>query len=527
MGDLKINRNKGELTPEEVEKGKNFERVLSDYAARQTPFYKTTKFYLSVAVTGGLIAIGTMLMLNDGGGELTKTTTPFIDPMIPGLSVNDTNYTVDAASGAKLDYFNGSQIEIPEGAFLDKNGQPVTGKVEIRYREYHDPGDIVIAGIPMTYDSAGERRHFESAGMFEIVAMKDGEPLKISPSRPIKVRMVSHTDEPKFNVYYLDTAKKNWEYIRKDKAELLAVEQDSGLSKTDSLALAALATEPMKPQKANPKRPSFNIAVNPAEFPELALYEGILFEVDVDKTPYDPALSKITWEDAQISRLMNTNTYEVRFTKGNQTEVFVTYAVVNGKDFATAMKQYDDRYKAYKETLKMRKALESDKQAKLEKQLVKMDSDRIARNLQALQQAMANRRNFNTTSEDVVFRVFIIDKFGIWNSDCPSSLPQGVELAVRLQNAANNNPLVAKHIYLVEKSRNAIFTYYDYSLANFKYNPDAENLLWCITGDNKIAVLQPDEFDRIDTTKKEVVLKLKVTDKKFESTGEAKAFLNI
>lgn len=525
MGDLKINRNKEKLTPEDVEKGKNFERVLTDYAARQTPFYKTTKFYLSVAVTGGIVAIGTMLLLNSGN-EPVKAQTPFIDP-IPGLHINDTIFHVDGANASTLEYFNGSQIEIPEGAFLDRNGNPVTGKVDIFYREFHDPGDIILAGIPMTYDSAGERRHFESAGMFEIVATKDGQPLTISPSRPVKVRMVSHTDEDKFNVYYLDTAKKNWEYLRKDKAELLSVKKDSSLSKTDSLALAALSTEPLKPKKADPKRPSFNIEVDPAEFPELALYEGILFEVDVDRTPYDSRLSKMDWDDAQIVRETGKKTYLITFSNGNESHTFATYAVVGGKDFAAVMKQYDDRYKAYQETRKLRETMEKNKQAKLEKQLKKMDSDRIARNLQALQQAMANRRNFNTTSEDIVFRVFIIEKFGIWNSDCPSSLPQGVELMVKLQNSATGNPIVAKHIYLVEKGRNAIFTYYDYSLASFRYNPDEENLLWCITGDNKIAVMKPDEFTRIDTTKKEAAFKLHVTDKQFTNTAEAKAFLNI
>lgn len=524
MGDLKINRNRPKLTPEEEAKGKDFGKVLSGYTAGQVPFYKTTKFYLSVAVTGGLIAVGSMLLTNSND-PVAESVRPFIDPVMQ--HVNDTTFTVDAAEGGKRDYFNGSYMEIPEGAFLDKNGQPVTGNVEIRYREFHDPADIMLAGIPMTYDSAGERRHFESAGMFELTAWKGSEPLRVNPAQPIKVHMVSHTDDDKFNVYYLDTAKKNWEYLKKDKAELLGVTQDSSVNPVDPKALAALLTEPVKPGKANLKHPLFNIDVDPSEFPELALYKGILFEVDEKKTPYDPELRKVVWEDADIQKSSKDNSYLVTFRKDNETHSFVTYVVVKEGDYAAAMKQYNDRHAAYQEAKKLRKLQEKGKEEKLAKELKKMDSERIARNLQALQQAMANRSNYRQTSEDVVFRVFIVEKFGIWNSDYPCALPQGMELAVVLKNGATGNDIKAAHIYLVEKSRNAIFTYYDRDLARFRYNPNAENLLWCVTGDNRIAVLKPDEFEQIDTTKKEVVLKLQVTDKQFTNTNEAKAFLNI
>lgn len=529
MGDLKTNRNRKKLTPEDAEKGKNFQQVLTGYAAKQNPFYKTTKFYLSVVAVGVVIAVGTVLVVNNNTPTPLADTSeqrPFIDPAVQGLHINDTTFALDAANGGHFDYFNGSQIDVPEGAFLDKNGKPVTGKVELHYREFHDPADIMLAGIPMTYDSAGQRRHFESAGMIELTAWKDGQPLEVNPAMPIRVNMVSHTDEDKFNVYYLDTAKKNWEYIKHDEAKIMAIKSDSAQHAVDSLVANALGTEPLKPKKADPKHPSFNIDVDPAEFPELALYKGVHFEVDENKTPYDPALKNVQWEDAAIVKNPDKS-YSVTFTKDNESHTFVTHVVFDAPDYAAAMKQYESRYAAYKQAQKLRKATESGKQAKLEKELKKMDSDRIAANLAALQQAMANRSNYTSTSEDVVYRVFIIEKFGIWNSDYPCALPNGVELSIKLKNGATDNDISAAHIYLVEKSRNAIFTYYASDLPRFRYNPNAENLLWCVTGDNRIAVFKPDEFERIDTTKKEVTLKLHVTDKKFTSTAEAKAFLNI
>lgn len=45
--------------------------------------------------------------------------------------------------------------------------------VKITYREFADPIDFFVSGIPMEYDSAGRKYNFESSGMCEINAYKD------------------------------------------------------------------------------------------------------------------------------------------------------------------------------------------------------------------------------------------------------------------------------------------------------------------------------------------------------------------
>jgi hypothetical protein len=98
----------------------------------------------------------------------------------------------------------GSLITIPKNAFIDSLGNEVTGKVNLSYREFHHPAEIILSRIPMTYDSAGTRYHFESAGMFEIDAKQNGKKLRIAAGKSIAVNLASlDTAQTKFNQYYM------------------------------------------------------------------------------------------------------------------------------------------------------------------------------------------------------------------------------------------------------------------------------------------------------------------------------------
>jgi hypothetical protein len=101
----------------------------------------------------------------------------FIKPPIKGADVPFKEWTVDAAKGDTVYYPTGSIILFPPNSFVDKNGNVITGNVEVKYREFTKPIDFFLSGIPMNYDSAGVQYTFESAGMCEILAYKDGAPV--------------------------------------------------------------------------------------------------------------------------------------------------------------------------------------------------------------------------------------------------------------------------------------------------------------------------------------------------------------
>src|SRR5665213_2968111 len=262
MDKYKINRKREPLTDADVKKGQNFDAFMKTYSSSQKPFYKTSTFKLSVITFGIVIAVGTYFVMNSDQKN-QATISSFIDAPLAGINIPDTTFKMNANVESTFFYSTGSEIRVPQNAFLDSAGNVVKGNVEIRYREFHDPAEIFIAGIPMTYDSAGTRFNFESAGMLEITAWQNGKLLKANPAQPIKVDMASDNESAKFNVYYLDTLKKNWNFIAKDDAEIVEFISDSPDSyreKKDSVnKFAANISAPIPPRKAEKEKPSFVI----------------------------------------------------------------------------------------------------------------------------------------------------------------------------------------------------------------------------------------------------------------------------
>src|SRR5690242_3550896 len=54
-----------------------------------------------------------------------------------------------AENGLAYHHSTGTNIQIPANALVDKDGFPVTGDVQLLYREFHHAEDILLSGIPM------------------------------------------------------------------------------------------------------------------------------------------------------------------------------------------------------------------------------------------------------------------------------------------------------------------------------------------------------------------------------------------
>lgn len=80
-----------------------------------------------------------------------------------------------------------SLIYVSPNSMQTSTGKKVKGKVEIRYREYRNLGDMVFSKIPMIYKEDSLEYYFSSAGMFEIRAYQDGKEIFMIPESPIVV----------------------------------------------------------------------------------------------------------------------------------------------------------------------------------------------------------------------------------------------------------------------------------------------------------------------------------------------------
>lgn len=136
---------------------------------------------------------------------------PLVKAPIPGLDVRKNVYETNAASGGMIEYPSGTKIMIPANAFVDVNGKSITGNVTIDYREFRDQVDILVSGIPMKYDSAGQVGDFESAGMFEMNASVNGQEVFLAPGKNITMDFAVVDTASSFNFYELDK-EKGWVY---------------------------------------------------------------------------------------------------------------------------------------------------------------------------------------------------------------------------------------------------------------------------------------------------------------------------
>lgn len=137
---------------------------------------------------------------------------PLVKPPVAGLDVYPDVYSYSAMTGTTIEYGSGTKISIPANAFEDANGSPVAGNVDITYREFRDPVDIMLSGIPMKYDSGGVVGDFESAGMFEINASQNGNEVYLKEGQNVAVDFAVVDTASTFNFYRLDE-QNGWQYL--------------------------------------------------------------------------------------------------------------------------------------------------------------------------------------------------------------------------------------------------------------------------------------------------------------------------
>ena len=468
-----------------------------------------------------------------------KLNKAFIAPPISKLNVPYTSYKVKAEQGATIKHKSNSKIIIPKKAFVDKQGQDIVGEVEIKYREFHDQADIIASGIPMTYDSAGIQSHFESAGMIDIKGYQNGEPVFINPKKQITVEFASEHKDDKYNMYELDTIAKNWTYLGRDnslvnkKALPAQHTKTQEFDKTDSPKAIELQKqidaiqpkieaekniytqkisklpkhiEPSKPLKSIAGRPQFQLDVNYKEFPELAAFKNAVFEVGTENKNYNSKLADITWNSAKISEgPQKGKNYLLTLKLRERVEKLIVYPVLSGADYDKALKSYETKFAEYKNLIANREAEEKRlkeefeaKQAAFVAEQRRLDEEFIKEKIRLQREQQARQLKSSTqdaTSQAIVVRVFNISNFGIFNSDCPNSLPSGA--SIEPIYVSNKNQIIPSTIYLICHNKNLV---YNLLYGKLKFNPKDSYSL-CLISNGKMYLCSKETFASIVKSK--------------------------
>jgi hypothetical protein len=491
-----------------------------------------------------------------------KAKTAFIAPPSKKINVPHSSYKVNNSKGGELTHTTASKIKIPKNAFVNKQGEAIVGEVEIKYREFHDRADIISSGIPMTYDSAGTQYHFESAGMFDIAGYQNGQPVYIAPGKDLEVELASQQAEDHFNQYKLDTVVKRWDCMKhdspicektapakavsngneqqSDKVSAIQKKIETAPKRIDSVATVynkkieklPKAKEPIKPLKANASRPQFELEVDYKDFPELAAFKNATFEVGTENKNYRKELSQITWNYATISEGPDKGkNYLLTLKKVNQSEQLVVYPVLKGEDYECVLKTYEKKLADYNELVARRDAEEKRLKDEMEtKQKVfaeeqkKLSEEMLRAEVRRRQemQSQFNEESANVGNEVKVRRIFKISSFGIYNSDCPRSMPAGPSVNANFALAGNVAPVRAETIYLIEHEGNRLYTILG---SRFSYDPSKEYSI-CVLSEGMMFYCSKEEFGKT-IVKKEKRFYVKELDSGLNSVADLKKALEI
>lgn len=521
-----------QINEQEALRYKDFKKLMDAHTALKGKGLKSKIWKFlggGAAVVAVVIAINTGNRTNDSQNQNTVQPTEVsvkqerVRPF-PDIPVEYETFKVDASKDCSIKTKNGSNIMISANSLIDAMGNVLQGEVNLKYREFRDMIDVFLSGIPMKYDSAGVQQHFESAGMFELLAFQNDKPVFIQPAKMVTVKFASQYAGDQYNMYRFDEKTQQWAYLHKDSSK--AVKQDAKktrakekIEQIDNEITELKKTVPVKPILADSKLKNIEIEVKEDEFPEIAVYKNVKFQI-TGSEKIDPADANRDWDMVTVTKGANGN-YLLHFERGKEIKEFSCIPVFEKVDYAIAQKQFEEKYKKSQTLIKEKE--------KAKKQL--LDKYIIAKSEQQVSLEISKREgNYGesvASNSELVTRIFQMKLFGVYNSDCPRNLPQGSLLALDLVDSTKQALTVDK-VYLVERNKNALYTYYNYDKNRFSYDPKSKNLMWGINSMNQLTIFSYANFDTLKVGKGEKrTLVMKVVNVNFKNEAQIRKYLQL
>lgn len=467
-------------------------------------------------------------------------------PVDNKLVQNFESATVDGDKGGTIK-IKQTTFHIPPRAFVNRAGNLVLGPVDIKLKEYHDYVDFFVSGIPMEYDSLGTRYQLESAGMIEVYAEQEGERVELALGKTLDIQLEAEikvnknaTKAPAFNIYKLDEDQRNWVYEAEDKIEFIG-DAPSDANKADATTFQAeynnkitaidnefkrevekvkeknpMPSQPLKPRKANNESFTFELDISDLDTDsqrsaehsavlrsEQALrtlkqkYGKAVWEVIPGQSNWKPSIASTEWDDYKLSSL-NKQEFLVTFIKGSESVDIKVKPVLLGDDYEAAMATFNEEFASFEVEKAKVVAVIQEVTAELEQakairaKTAKMALDKKVASLKAAGRA-------DLASDELIKRkivnMFSINSFGTWNCDRPfPAYVTKINASFEDKQKTNYSGRIA---YLVDDNRNTVFRFYANEGVELNYDEKANNIMWFVTKENKLAVYRPEDFKKV------------------------------
>lgn len=513
-----MNKNKLNTTPlkatlEEIEKSKDFNSLLKK-AKNVKP--ESSNSWLKKGFLGSIMLITALiclLVINKTQKEEAQisslenqklpthihTRKGKITPPLEGFDVPFEVFEINNQKGASLETQKGTFIDIAKNTFLDSLGNTIQGNVSFKFREFHNPFEIFLAGIPMHYDSS-KYDMLESAGMFELKAYQGSQSLNIDQNKSIEVDLISYNDfTTTYNDYYFNEADYKWEYKKQSNCKPFT---ESIANKKD----ISVGNQPI----TNISEPKYNIRnedvfafhtdINHIKFPEL--HPKTVFEVNKKKSSFKPIYYEINWDEIQLNK--NNNEYLLVLKKGSKKVEVSCYPTLPLSEYQELLEQRLNNQKSNEKA-----QITNNKRSKSRDLLGGVD--------QRLEEILRTKTGRRVKKR---FRInFRIIKTGLYNCDSPLDLlPVGIAVSggiekkaetlkkisqdqentgqIKVSNTAvlNINPEEIKGLYSCIDKKNTLFENFDNTLT---YTKKEENTYWVVYNNNSVGFIKPQQVNSL------------------------------
>jgi len=349
----------------------------------------------------------------------------------------------------------------------------------------------------------------------------------------------------------LDDSTQNWIYLGKDSilSDKIAFTRQPD-NYTDPLeekirqAERKLVThekvEPKKPAKKSDKRYSFDLEIDVKNFPYLAQFKEVKFEV-LENQGFNANIYDQSWSDARLSELKKSELYQIELISKNERKKFKVLPILSGADLEKAMRSYNANLMSWelkKNELKQDvDEMKAAYQAKVEnwesEQKEAEERAKLEREKQLTQAQV--KSEFLKDGSIAVKRKFKIRLTGICNIDYPLPIelsaveepakPKGKKKVAAFMNKVTNAIIIPSTVYIIEKGKNLIYGFKKSELNEFSFNPNEENTIWFETTNGKIAVFRSSDFKTLEETADAYHFIVDVSQKELTSKEELEVFL--
>jgi hypothetical protein len=495
---IKINPPK--LSSEQIEQHMNFDALLEQMnkgASVKRAAQKTRMRYIVVASIAVAASLSILLVYNglfttEKQGEQLTLKVPF-----EKIDIGFGNYQVDAEKGDTLRHNSGSLVVVPAAAFVDAKGKPVSGKVDIQYREMNQAAEKFIAGVPQK----AENTVLQSAGIMHIQGFKDGKPVFINPDKELQVELRTTVATAlklgDLKSFAYSVKEKDWResgtvqttIVDEELKAKTVIEEHEQISKNKifekTRSKYPLPPKPIQPVKGTPSNMIvLGFDVNSMDYPEFNQYKNVdwmALKSVVEPLPDDG------WSNVKVNKIADLKyeivmiPNEVSKLNGRKEVRFEAYPLIPYNQ--RTIREYDLAMMEYYKALEKR-------ELQLEEDMVVLGTKKTDRK----DEQVSPKTTFSTRT--IVSR-FAIREFGLWSAAKRFDLKTLPAVNASFKDASGKNIDVTE-VFVSDAEKQLYFSSSDKSKLNIDTDSEFKKLWVLSNGQLYIAKQSKKENDRVE-----------------------------